>query len=282
VRLAAILLALLAASAGAAVTPPAGWQRDAELAESVAAQLAKLPHFGGLPAGTIATTAFRAPGGGALYVTTLAVNATAAQRDAAASAELAELGAAATRLGIAPELGVTAENKLLIGTAIWRDPDAKLTTRSRIVIAASAQQVVAITGECMLADDAAQALVAACTAALGTIEPDLPAADRVPLTRVAPSTTPPAPPSGLAPLPSFVEGPRPTLPPMSFPPPRSDADRRPVYIGLGLVALAALFWWNRRRRDHFEREDRGGDEPDPDADDLHDAARTTQKDAHDE
>ena len=32
-------------------------------------------------------------------------------------------------------------------------------------------------------------------------------------------------------------------------------DRRPVYVGAGLIAFAALFWWNRKRRDRFERED---------------------------
>jgi hypothetical protein len=81
------------------------------------------------------------------------------------------------------------------------------------------------------------------------------------------------------------------LPPMTVPldpPPR---DRRPFYVGLGLVVMATAFWWNRRQRDRFEREDdraREGRAPRPrsrphraavrqdtdeDADDLRAAAR---------
>jgi hypothetical protein len=75
------------------------------------------------------------------------------------------------------------------------------------------------------------------------------------------------------------------MPPTTIPLDRPDADRRPVFVGAGIVALAFMFWWNRRRRDRFEREDRG-DPPvrrsrdsrdsrdsDEDADDLHAAAR---------
>jgi hypothetical protein len=58
-----------------------------------------------------------------------------------------------------------------------------------------------------------------------------------------------------------------------------DVDRRPIYLGAGLIVLAAMFWWNRRRRDRFEREDHGSAPARParsrdaDADDLHAAAR---------
>jgi hypothetical protein len=61
------------------------------------------------------------------------------------------------------------------------------------------------------------------------------------------------------------------------------SDPRPVYVGAGLLALAAVFWWNRKRRDALARADeRAGapagapgtpDEPDDDSDALHAAAR---------
>jgi hypothetical protein len=41
------------------------------------------------------------------------------------------------------------------------------------------------------------------------------------------------------------------------PPP---ADRRPLFVGAGIVVLAAIFWWNRQRRERFEREDKDADD----------------------
>ena len=77
------------------------------------------------------------------------------------------------------------------------------------------------------------------------------------------------------------DGSRIALPPMVIPQDRPATDRRPVYVGAGLIAFAVVFWWNRRRRDLFEREAQG-DPPvraprarqgrDADADDLHAAA----------
>jgi hypothetical protein len=85
-------------------------------------------------------------------------------------------------------------------------------------------------------------------------------------------------------LPARLDGgERVVLPPMVVPQDRAAVDRRPVFIGAGLIVLALTFWWNRRRRDRFEREDQG--EPvrrrrdaDADADDLHAAARGGEPD----
>jgi hypothetical protein len=59
--------------------------------------------------------------------------------------------------------------------------------------------------------------------------------------------------------------------------PARTTDRRPLYLGIGLVALALLFWWNRRRRERFEAEDRGA----ADDEDLHAAADEPKADAAD-
>jgi hypothetical protein len=87
------------------------------------------------------------------------------------------------------------------------------------------------------------------------------------------------------------DGPPIVLPPTAIPLDPPAADRRPVFVGAGMLALAVMFWWNRRRRDRFEQEDqREHSEPgvrrvrvrprptaardaDDDADDLHAAAR---------
>jgi hypothetical protein len=71
------------------------------------------------------------------------------------------------------------------------------------------------------------------------------------------------------------------MPPMAIAPSRSEPDRRPAYVGLGLVVMATALWWNRRQRDRFDREDDRARRPrrvrdaerDADADDLHAAAR---------
>jgi hypothetical protein len=56
-------------------------------------------------------------------------------------------------------------------------------------------------------------------------------------------------------------------------------DQRPLYVAVGIIVLAAVFWWNRRQRDRFDLEDGRSDTTttghrgDDDADDLHAAAR---------
>ena len=75
--------------------------------------------------------------------------------------------------------------------------------------------------------------------------------------------------------PLLDDGRRPGFAPIAIPPSERETDRRPMYIGAGLIALAVTFWWNRRRRERFDREH--DDAPparskDDDADDLHAAA----------
>jgi hypothetical protein len=89
------------------------------------------------------------------------------------------------------------------------------------------------------------------------------AAAAEPTAEPAPATMGPASPD-LPRLPSRLDdGTRVALPPMVVQQDRAAADRRPMYIGAGLIALALVFWWNRRRRDRFDREDAdSSDSPD--------------------
>lgn len=90
-------------------------------------------------------------------------------------------------------------------------------------------------------------------------------------------------------LPRFDDRSKVGLPPLVIPQQPPAADRRPIFIGAGLVVLGLVFWWNRRRRDRFDREDdpaqpvrarRERRRPrDDDADDLHAAARGDDPDA---
>ena len=41
---------------------------------------------------------------------------------------------------------------------------------------------------------------------------------------------------------------------------RRSKDSNAAYLGVAAAVLGAMVWWNRRRRDRFEREDRGAAE----------------------
>ena len=81
--------------------------------------------------------------------------------------------------------------------------------------------------------------------------------------------------------PRLGEAGRTKMAPMTIAPATRELDRRPLYLGCGIIVLAALFWWNRRNRDRFDREEQrtgATHEPesssgDDDADDLQAAAR---------
>jgi hypothetical protein len=286
------------------VTAPKDWIPDPPGADSLASKLGALPHFGGAHA-IVTAEAYRAPAGGAaLYVTRVVANVKPEDREAAAAAELDELHASPLRQPATkveswtPQANAAA--KQLEATLDWRDPSLAIASASRIVVAADAQQLVAVTGECVLAADAVPALVTACRDALATLDPAIAPASRVPLALAAAAapTSPTSPASTMSPGPAATPpgmgvpgpgvprlgdgGPRPTLAPMTIPASRPEPDRRPVYVGAGLVVLAVMFWLNRRRRDRFEREDADaeGRKPAPaddDAADLHAAAAEPAK-----
>lgn len=262
-----LLLSSFAATAAADVTPPTGWQSNPDFA---AALSPRADLFGGLPA-TVHVDVYRAPIAGAvMYVTRAEAKVPAAQRDAAASYELEELRRAFERAGAgakaqAQSQRVDPATKLAEGTLAWRDDSAALMTIRRVAIAADANRIVALTGECVLAADIAPAVAKACEQSLQTIVPDIALAQRVPLSIVgaAPIAIEVVAPAGSA-APSST-GPTmqdasklPPLAPIQVAPPparRSESDRRPMILGLGLVVLAVIFYLNRRRRERFERED---------------------------
>lgn len=60
-----------------------------------------------------------------------------------------------------------------------------------------------------------------------------------------------APPELSAPryqTPTLSEGRHIPLPPVVIPVTQARPDRRPVWVGAGIVVIAALLWWNRKRR----------------------------------
>lgn len=284
-----LCLLLLAGVAHAApVKPPTGWLADPAAAVSMTQKLGALPHFGGLSS-VVTTEVYRAPAGGSslgsLFVTHVIANsgtADAKARNAAAAAELADLQAAAVRSGgktDGAKLSRIDEAKLLVGEVIWQDDT--VITYAGMIVTADATHVVAVHGECVLAKDAAKDMVTACRGALASMDPQVPPATRVELELVAPGSSPgggkPAtmqPPSDGSSSPGLIDADhRPGLPPIAIPQ-TTETDRRPIYVGLGLIVLAAIFWWNRKQREKLEAdyEERTGGKRDRDADDLHAAA----------
>jgi hypothetical protein len=184
-------------------------------------------------------------------------------------------------------------SKSVEATLVFRDASAHSLDTRRIVIVADATAMTAVTGECFSRDDADPKLLAACTAALATLDPGVSVAKRVALSLAPASATPapaPAPTpvpkrpvaaAGSAPAdddldpptpPSMSDGPRTPLPPIAVAPADSSTDKRPIYVGAAIVMLGAGLWWNRRRRAQYERED-ADSSGDDDADSLRAAAK---------
>lgn len=275
-----LALVLAAGSAAAApLVPPAGWTLDPALAPAPAAT-----RFGGKIT-KVDVYAYRAPVPGAvLYANRAEAEVPAADRDRLATLELEEPRDALRRQGATAKAEQDAQRfdpatKQLEAAVTWRDPAAGIVDASRVVIAGDATRLVAVTGQCVLAADAPAEVATACEAALATLDPEVPAAARVPLAIVRTEAEPPP-----KPAPDILDDGRSvSLPPIRVDQPAApQPDRRPIYLGAGLVVLAAVFWWNRKRREKFEREhprEEPRDVPraaarqrDEDADDLHAAA----------
>jgi hypothetical protein len=122
--------------------------------------------------------------------------------------------------------------------------------------------MVAIAVECVVGIDTPAAVRDACTATFATIDPELDAATRVALALAPEGSEPPPGPNAtgpkpsLRPAPTMSDGTRAPMPPIQIQPAETKrtTDQRPMYVGLGIIVLAAVFWWNRRHRERFEKE----------------------------
>ncbi len=250
------------------VKAPDGWKADAEQANALAAKANGLTHFGGARSVATADVFVSPEPGGALFVTAIAAKVAADARDASARVAIDELGDATKRASLAGsgivvdswETKVDPAAKEVRGTLQWRDTKAGTQTNARIVIVGDAENMVAVTGECVTAAGGPKTLVDACTAALATLDPGVEQGRRVEIALAAPGTAPPEP---VVPPAATVRGPstmtdatHTPLPPIQVSAPeKPPTDRRPVYVGLGIVILAAVFWWNHNRRARFEKDE---------------------------
>lgn len=240
------LVMMIGVAQAAPITPPPGWTLDESLAAPPGAT-----RFGGAVT-KVSVYAYRAPAPGAvLYVDRAEAEVSAADRDKLASLELDESRAAMRRQGSVKIEQDTqrfdAAKQQLEAAVTWRD--ATVIDASRIVLAGDDKKLVAVSGQCVLAGDAPAETVEACEGALATLDPEVPASTRVPLSIVAAAEPPPA-----SPQPTLDDGSKISLPPIRVDARAPEPDRRPVYLGAGLVVIAAIFWWNRKRREKFEQE----------------------------
>jgi hypothetical protein len=252
-RALAIVIALEAAAAASPlVTAPAGWKGGPS--DDLMHATGLTPHFGGVH-GIIEAERYDAPKPGVvLYVTRVAANTTAIA--SAAQAELANVEPSNIK---APKVEMTSADKAIIASLDWRDDKAGIKGTSKMVIAAVADRVVAVKGECLAAADADADLLAACGKALATLDPGIAPKDRVDLTSTSTSPTTSTSTSTSPELTLSTEPPHAKVPPLAVPPdnasPRTDV--RPMILGAAILALAGVFYWNRKRRDRFAAENKG-------------------------
>lgn len=261
-------LALLAASARFGFAgPPVGWTQDVALANELAAKANKLSHFGGAPVVARAQVFVAKDGPGGLYITAIA-GKVKDHRDAAARVAVDSfLGTPKRAQLTSPKVSIAQSGsridtaaKQIEATVQWQDDDAQTVTHARLLIAGDADNLVAVTAECVMSPTTPPATREACDKALTTLDPGIEPANRVALALAPEGSEPPvtaptirAPGSTMS-APTMSDGSRTPMPPMVIPSPdpKRTVDRRPVYVGAGLVVLAGLFWWNRRRREQLK------------------------------
>jgi len=208
----------------ALVVPPAGWTGPVN--QDLSQQSGVQHHFGRVGA-VVEAIQFNGPNI-VLYVTRASATTAASGDDA--DAELLQFAH--------PIDARTLEDKAITVEGAWHAADVSGT--ARMVIVTDAHQIVSVKGECYAGAAAQPADVAACTKALTTLDTGIAPADRVAI--MAPSSVPAAP-QLTTPGPS---GTHVAMPPISVHQ-KAPADLRPVYVGAGLIVIAAVFWWNRRR-----------------------------------
>ncbi len=261
------------------IQPPAGWTSDPERASTLATKVSALKHLGG--AKVIVATEVYVPAtpGVALFVTRISSEKLPGSTADAARAALEDFRTTAPKpydWRDAPDPASGSH----VAHAEWTDLSVHTQTVSTLVMVATATGLVTVRGECLAADGGDGAPVNACTQALATLDTGVPKAERLMITLPAAPAPEPEPPLQRQEPARLTDGQQIHLTPMTISQTKPEADRRPIYLGAGIVVLAAAFWWNRRQRERFDRED-AGDAPakpreargDDDADDLAAAAR---------
>lgn len=249
-------------AAAGTLTKPDGWAANdsKELADGAGS----LTHFGvhDVPGTKIAAMQITPPdpnAGVTLFATRIEMNV--ANDPAAVRAEIDTFHGAAQRAQLAGskivEQGWTEHvddaAKQVEATLGFHDTTNNVSVTSRIVIVATGDALIAVSGECMARDDADAKSLALCRIALASLDPG---GSRVAIA-LAPTGTP-APPDSHPTGPTISDGTHlPIAPMMIHPETRPDVDRRPMFIGAGIVLLAGLLWWNLKRR---AREDEDEDE----------------------
>ena len=263
--LAILVLLSGVALAGPVVTPPAGW--TGKEAMDLAKSTGEIGHFGAHAQATIGAAEIKPPTdlGVTLFATRAAM--TIANDPAAVRAEVDAFHGASQRAqlsgSVVQEQGwqEKATDKQVEATLAFHDTTNHITSTSRMLVVATATQLIEVTGECLARDDADAAALAACKAALATLDPGTGSgADARVAIALAPAGTPP--PERDEPFhsgPTLSEGSRTPLPPMVIrPDTQPDVDRRPVFMGAGIVLLAIAFWWNMKRRAKLDDDEEDG------------------------
>jgi hypothetical protein len=247
----------------AAVKAPPVWREDTEAGTRIGAQAETELKARGVSAAATGQV-FVSPDNDVLYVTLIA-RKVSAERDATAR-EIVDsfLGApkraqlTSTNVTVTTSAsGIDPSKKRIEAWQRWKNADAEFETESRLLIVADAEHLISITGECLMKASTLASSRDACAAALASLDPELAVDKRVAIA-LAPEGTEPTPPvatSGSANAPATMsDGSRIPLPPMVVPgvEAKRTVDRRPVYVGAGIVVLAGLFWWSRRRRQRLE------------------------------
>ena len=257
-----IVLFVASPASGGTLTKPDGWTAtdSKELAEGAGS----LTHFGihdapGTKIAAMQLAPLDANAGVTLYATRIEMKV--ANDPAAVRAEIDTFHGAAKRAQLAGstvvEQGWTERSddaaKQVEATLGYRDTTNGVTVASRIVIAATADTLISVSGECMARDDADAKSVASCRIALASLDPG--GTEPRVAVALAPSGTP-APDDPHPTGPTISDGAHLPIAPITIhPDTQPDVDRRPVFIGAGIVLLACLFWWNMKRRAREEDED---------------------------
>lgn len=276
-----LLTALAHATPGAMVTPPKGWLPDPERAAGLAQKVQALEHFGGAKV-TVATEAYVPPTPGvALFVTRVTSETLPGPQPVAARIAVDEFFASAAKPYDRRDDYDAAKKQLALHTEV-ADLTVHTQTVSHMHVVFDQTRVVTVRGDCLAADGPDPAgNVNACTLALWTLDAGIPLDQRIAVTLADAAPVVPEPPRELPQQPSITDGQNVHLGPMTIGQDKPAPDRRPIYLGAGIVVLAVVFWWNRRQRERFDREDAGGaskqererSRSDDDADDLAAAAR---------